>query len=122
MKFITIAALLFATLIAINYKVAAAAAANIFGIASWYGEAFRGRKTASGEIFNPDLLTCACWNFDFGDRLLVTNTRNGKSVVVRVNDRGPAKRLNRIIDLSQAAFASIADLDSGLIRVRIEKL
>lgn len=93
--------------------------------ASWYGQAHAGRPTASGELFNPDKLTAASWFYPFGTRLRVTNLANGRSVVVRINDRGPARRLvrrGRKIDLSRAAFSRIADLRTGLIRVRVEPL
>ena len=62
------------------------------GRASYYGERFRGRRTASGQRFNPDALTAAHRRLPFGTRLRVTNVRNGRSVVVRVNDRGPVPR------------------------------
>lgn len=91
------------------------------GIASWYGGREKLNKyTASGEIFNRDEFTCASWNYPFGTLLKVTNLRNSHSVVVRVNDRGPARRLNRIIDLSQESFKQIALLDQGITIVKIE--
>jgi len=93
------------------------------GTASWYGGGEKLNKhTACGEVFDPQQLTCASWEYDFHTRLVVTNVDNGKSVVVRVNDRGPNKRLGRIIDLSRAAFASIADTKEGLVSVRVEKI
>jgi len=93
----------------------------IYGIASWYGGGERlNRYTASGEPFNPNDLTCAIWDLPFGTILKVTNLRNGKSVIVRVNDRGPAKRLNRVIDLTKRAFSQIEALDRGLCKVKIE--
>ena len=93
------------------------------GTASWYGGGEKLNKyTASGEEFDPNKLTCASWDYPFGTKLLVTNLENGKSVVVRVNDRGPAKRLKRIIDLSREAFRRIADLKKGLIKVKIKVL
>ena len=87
------------------------------GIASWYSEKDRNinERTANGEIFNDRDFTCASWDFPFGEKLLVINTLNGKSVVCRVNDRGPGKRLRREIDLTKAAFKKIASIDSGLI-------
>ncbi len=91
----------------------------IIGIASWYGPELEGRPTASGESFNPSAYTAASWHHPFGTRLAVTNLNTGETVEVRVNDRGPAHRLNRVIDLSQASFAQIADLDQGLVRVQI---
>lgn len=93
------------------------------GIASWYGGGEKlNRHTANGEVFDPDDFTCATYAYPFGTRLRVTNLHNHRSTVVRVNDRGPARRLNRIVDLSKASFQKIADLKSGLIQVRIEKL
>jgi rare lipoprotein A len=97
-----------------------AATAQAAPVASWYGEKHRGRITASGQRFNPDRLTAASWKHPLGTRLLVTH--GGRSVRVVVNDRGPARRLKREIDLSRAAFARLADPDRGLIRVKIERL
>lgn len=94
----------------------------ILGIASWYGAELEGRSTASGEPFDPEGLTAACWHYPIGTLLEVTNADTGESVVVRVNDRGPAKRLGRLIDLSHASFAEIADPDRGLLRVRVQAL
>lgn len=92
------------------------------GVASWYGEPHRGRLMANGKPFDPDALTCASWHYPFGTRLRITNISNGRSVVVTVTDRGPARRLKRVIDLSRAAFQAIDNLDNGLITVSIEKL
>ncbi len=89
-------------------------------VASWYGEKYRGKATASGEPFNPSELTAAMWDVPFGTRYRVSY--NGKSVVVRINDRGPAKHLNRGIDLSKAAFNKLSPLGKGLIKVKLEKL
>jgi rare lipoprotein A len=89
-------------------------------VASWYGEAHRGRPTASGAPFDPDALTAATWTHDFGTRLAVT--AGAHTVVVTVNDRGPARVLNRCVDLSAAAFARLADLDVGLIDVTVEEV
>lgn len=105
----------------------AGAAGGTEGIASWYGFCSPGvlKTTASMEAFDENALTCATWNFPFNDYLRITNLENGKSVVVRVNDRGPARRLvgkGRIIDLTKEAFSRIADLDRGLIRTRIERI
>ena len=96
----------------------------IEGTASWYAEFSPGIRetTANMEIFNHDNLTCAIWDVPFGTILEVTNIDNGKKVIVRVNDRGPAKRLcadGRVIDLTMAAFGRIEDLDRGLTRVKI---
>lgn len=85
--------------------------------ASWYGDECAGNLTASGEVFEPRAMTCAMWDVPFGTRIRVQ--LGPRSVVVRVNDRGPAKRLNRGIDLSRAAFAKLADTDAGLIKVKL---
>lgn len=88
-------------------------------------EGTSGIWTASGERFNENDLTCAMWKVKFGAFLKVTNLANGKSVIVRCNDRGPAKRLvkkGRIIDLSKGAFLRIANLKDGVIKVKVEKL
>mgnify|MGYP001028652069 CR=1 FL=1 len=74
--------------------------------ASWYGPGFHGRKTASGERFNAHALTAAHRTLPFGTRVHVRNTKNGKSVVVRINDRGPFHR-GREIDLSHGAARAI---------------
>ncbi len=80
------------------------------GIASYYGERFAGRPTASGEIFDPGELTAAHRTLPFGSRVLVTSEQTGQSVVVTINDRGPYHG-NRVIDLSEEAASRI-----GLIR------
>jgi rare lipoprotein A len=92
-----------------------------FGIASWYGEKFHGRRTSNGEIFDMRKLTCAHKSLPFGTILLVTNLDNDKSVLVKVNDRGPFVR-GRIIDLSKAAAIEIGLLKTGTARVKIEIL
>jgi rare lipoprotein A len=89
------------------------------GMASFYGNEFQSRKTANGERFDQAKLTAAHRTLTFGTRLKVTNTQNSKSVVVRVNDRGPFAK-GRIIDLSSSAFKTIASLNAGVIPVRIE--
>jgi rare lipoprotein A len=90
------------------------------GTASYYGPGFHGRRTANGERFNMHALTAAHRSLPFGTRLKVTNQKNGRSVVVRVNDRGPFHG-NRIIDLSRGAAAQIGMVHDGLARVRIER-
>jgi len=91
------------------------------GVCSWYSKTDPAINlhTANGEIFDDTQMTCASWYFPFNTYLRVTNLSNGKSVICRVNDRGPAKRLNRIIDLSKSAFRKISDPKIGLIRVSI---
>lgn len=89
------------------------------GMASYYGNEFHGRKTANGERFDQGKLTAAHRTMPFGTRVKVTNTQNGKSVVVRINDRGPFAK-GRIIDLSSSAFKSIAYLGAGVVPVRVQ--
>lgn len=91
------------------------------GKASWYGPRFHGRKTASGERFDQHELTAAHRSLPFGTRVKVTNLKNGRSVVVRINDRGPYAK-GRLIDLSRAAAKQIGMLKSGVAQVRIERL
>jgi rare lipoprotein A len=76
------------------------------GVASWYGPGFHGKKTANGERFNTNDLTAAHKTLPFGTQLRVTNERTGKSVVVRINDRGPYAH-GRVIDLSKAAAQAV---------------
>jgi rare lipoprotein A len=76
------------------------------GKASWYGAGHHGRRTASGEVFNSNGMTAAHRSLPFGTRLRVTNERTGRSVVVRVNDRGPFGG-GRVIDVSRAAAVAI---------------
>ncbi len=91
------------------------------GEASWYGEQFQGKTTASGERFNMNDYTAAHREYEFGTKVRVTNLENNKSVTVRINDRGPfAGGRRRIIDLSKAAFAEIANLNNGTINVRVQ--
>ncbi|MFW5769306.1 MAG: septal ring lytic transglycosylase RlpA family protein [Spirochaetota bacterium] len=97
------------------------AAAAERGIASWYGGKFHGRLTANGEIFDTNKLTAAHRTLPFDTRVKVTNQNNGKSVIVRINDRGPFLH-GRIIDLSQAAAMKIGMLESGTAPVTVEVL
>ena len=91
------------------------------GTAAWYSkkDPYIRRHTANGEIFDDSKSTCAVWDFPFGTYLKVTNLENRKSVICRVNDRGPAKRLGRRIDLTQSAFRKIACLRRGVIKVSV---
>jgi rare lipoprotein A len=89
------------------------------GLASWYGEECQGNLTASGEVFDLNVLTAAHWEYPFGTRLRVTNLRNNKSVVVRINDRGPGIA-GRVIDVSMAAAHQLGFLNSGVAKVRVE--
>ena len=87
-------------------------------MASWYGEPHHGRPTASGEIFDMNQLTAAHRSLPFGTRVLVTNLKNGRSIEVRINDRGP-RSAGRIIDLSFGAAQKLGVADSGTIPVTI---
>ncbi|MBN1835560.1 MAG: septal ring lytic transglycosylase RlpA family protein [Spirochaetales bacterium] len=89
------------------------------GLASWYGGKFQGRKTASGEVFDTNLLTAAHKTLPFGTLVRVTNLETEQSTIVRINDRGPFVA-GRIIDLSRAAAAAIGMAGSGVARVRVE--
>ena len=91
------------------------------GEASYYGYELAGNRTASGERFNPKALTAAHRNLPMGTKLRVTNQANGKSVIVRVNDRGPFVK-HRILDLSLGAAERIAMVRSGKARVKIERI
>jgi rare lipoprotein A len=91
------------------------------GIASWYGEPFHGRLTANGERYDMHALTAAHRLYAFGTRLRVTNLDTRRSVVVRVNDRGPFVR-GRIIDLSYAAATAIGMVAGGTASVRLDPL
>jgi peptidoglycan lytic transglycosylase len=110
-KMITVGLLGTAALIPINV-----AKADQVGRASWY--ALPQSKTANGERMNPNDLTAAHRSLPFGTRVLVENLSNGRSVVVRINDRGPFTG-GRIIDLSRAAAATLGMIDSGVAKVRV---
>ena len=88
------------------------------GKASYYAMKFQLRRTASGERFNNFGLTAAHRTLPFGSKVLVTNRKNGRQVVVRINDRGPHVK-GRIIDLTRAAFSKIADAGRGVADVDI---
>ena len=89
------------------------------GKASFYAMKFQSRKTANGERFNQQASTAAHKKLPFGTKVKVTNIKNGKSVIVRINDRGPFIA-GRIIDLSRSAFSTIGHLDTGILDVRIK--
>ena len=91
------------------------------GIGSWYGDEFAGKLTANGEIFDPELVTAAHKTLPMPCVVRVTNLDNGKSLVVRVNDRGPFVA-GRVIDLSREAARRIGYKDAGLARVRVQVL
>lgn len=89
------------------------------GTASWYGPGFHGRRTASGERFNPGAMTAAHRSLPFGTKLKVVNEKNGRSVVVRVNDRGPFVG-GRVIDVSAKTAKALGFYDDGLSKVKVE--
>ena len=88
------------------------------GMASWYGDKWRGRKTANGERFDPDKLTAAHRVLPFGTVVMVTNLENGLQVKVVINDRGPYIN-GRIIDLSKAAARRLGMIEDGLAKVKL---
>ncbi|MCF7913981.1 MAG: septal ring lytic transglycosylase RlpA family protein [Spirochaetaceae bacterium] len=89
------------------------------GYASWYGGKFQGRQTASGEVFDTNKLTAAHKTLPFGTVVEVTNLDNGKSIEVRINDRGPFVE-GRVIDLSRAAAVKIGMMSTGIAPVKVE--
>lgn len=89
--------------------------------ASWYGPKFHGKRTANTETYDQLALTAAHKTLPFGTMLRVTNPRNGKQVIVRVNDRGPYVK-GRDLDLSKGAAMKLGMVDKGVIKVQIEKL
>lgn len=98
-----------------------AAAGTQVGQASWYGPGFYGGRTANGEVFRPGTYTAAHRWLPFGTRVRVTNLNNGRSAVVRINDRGPFTG-GRIIDLAQGAASALGVTSSGVAQVRLEVL
>src|SRR4051812_15190608 len=97
------------------------------GLASWYGEAHRGRLMANGRKFDPDKLTAASWFYPLGTKVRVSLDTPGqpqRTVTVTITDRGPAWRLvhrKRIIDLTLSAFKELAEPDLGLVAVKVER-
>ncbi|WP_244610694.1 septal ring lytic transglycosylase RlpA family protein [Microvirga pakistanensis] len=91
------------------------------GTASWYGPGFHGRKTASGERFNANEMTAAHRSLPFGTRLRVVNEQNGRSVIVRVNDRGPFAH-RRIIDLAKGPAQALGLTSAGTGYVSLHRL
>ena len=89
------------------------------GMASYYAHKFHGRSTASGEIYDENRLTAAHRTLPFGTLLRVTNLRNNKSVILKVNDRGPQDS-NRIIDVSYKAAQQLYFVQEGTAKVRVE--
>lgn len=90
-------------------------------VASWYGPKFHGKMTANGEIYNQMALTAAHKELPFGTFLKITNLRNGKSAVVRINDRGPFIE-GRDLDLSKGTALVLGMIHKGVIQVKVEEL
>lgn len=107
----------FAALVAVA---SSSAYAETMGKASFYGKELAGRKTASGERFNPSAMTAAHRSLPFGTRLKLTNPSNGRSVMVRVNDRGPFVR-GRTLDVSLGAAQALGFAARGVAALRIEQ-
>lgn len=91
------------------------------GEASWYGPGFFGNRTASGEVLRPGSLTAAHRTLPFGTQVRVTNMNNGRSAIVRINDRGPFHG-HRVIDLAHGAASNLGLISSGIANVKLEVL
>ena len=91
----------------------------LYGTASYYSNSFNGKKTANGEVYSHKKMTAACNVLPLGTWIKVTNLRNGKSVVVKTNDRLHS-RMKRVVDLSREAAEKLGYVKSGLTRVRVE--
>ncbi len=92
-----------------------------FGVASWYGPECQGNQTASGALFNENALTCAHRELPLGTKIKVTNLANHRTLVLKVNDRGPVPR-SRVLDVSMGAAKRLGFLQAGLTPVRIQIL
>ena len=93
----------------------------LYGTASFYSNSFNGKKTANGEIYSQKKMTAACNVLPLGTWIRVTNLRNGRSVLVKINDRLHS-RMKRVVDLSRTAAEKLNYVRSGLTRVRVEVL
>jgi len=89
--------------------------------ASWYGPKFHGRLTANGEIYDQMSYTAAHKSIKFGTYFRITNLKNGKTVIVRINDRGPYVK-GRNIDLSKASALALGMIPKGVIKVKVEEV
>ncbi|MFZ1281497.1 MAG: septal ring lytic transglycosylase RlpA family protein [Ignavibacteriaceae bacterium] len=89
--------------------------------ASWYGPGFHGQKTANGEIYNQNSFTAAHKSLKFGTLLKITNLKNNKSVVIRINDRGPYIH-GRDLDLSKAAATELGFISKGVSKIKVEEI
>ena len=90
-------------------------------VASWYGPKFHGKLTANGEIYDQMAFTAASKKLKFGTLLRITNLRNNKSVIVRINDRGPYVK-GRNLDLSKASALALGMMHRGVIKVKVEQI
>lgn len=90
------------------------------GMATWYGGGHHGGPTASGERFNKNAMTAAHRTLPMGTRVRVTNQKNGRSVILRINDRGPYGNKRRIIDVSEGAARQLDMIEAGVVPVRVE--
>lgn len=104
-----------------NYKITKTHKSKIknIGTASWYGKEFSGRKTASGNRFNPNALTAAHRSLPLGTKIIVTNTENGKSTILKITDRGPYVG-NRILDVSKEGARRLGMIKSGTARIKFD--
>ena len=109
------------TLPATNVTLVREVVSVITGEASWYGPGFYGNRTANGEVFKPGTMTAAHRTLPFGTKVRVTNLWNGRSAVIRINDRGPFID-HRVIDLGHGAASSLGLIASGVAQVRLEVL
>lgn len=105
----------------LTFAISNPAEAQTFGKASFYGNKMHGRRTSDGSRYHKDSLTCAHRTLPFGTLLKVTNTKNGKDVIVRVTDRGPFVR-GRVVDLSMAAAKELGMVAMGVAPVEVEKV
>ena len=117
----TVLGAVLALTLALSSSPVLAHAGTVTGTASWYGPGFHGRTTANGERYNMNAMTAAHKTLTFGTKVKVTNNSNGKSVIVRINDRGPYVG-SRVIDLSKSAASAIDMIGSGTAKVTIEVL
>ncbi|OLP16552.1 hypothetical protein BST81_20345 [Leptolyngbya sp. 'hensonii'] len=108
------------TILIVSYSLSALAQSVSQGMATWYGPGFAGNRTANGERFNPKELTAAHGTLPFGTRVRVTNMRNGRSVIVRINDRHQDSSI--VIDLSSGAAEAIGLIQLGTAMVKLEVL
>jgi rare lipoprotein A len=92
------------------------------GLATWYGGKHHGGPTASGERFNKHAMTAAHLTLRMNTRVRVTNQRNGRSVILRINDRGPYGNKRRIIDVSEGAARKLGMIEAGVVPVKVEVL